>query len=135
MKIITEQIPVDGYTLTETVPRGAFDLDTNMVKFSEPVHLKAEVFQISNAVTVEMSLQTVIHFVCSRCLEEFSFDLKKNFRLNYQADKPHTILNLDEDIRGEIILDYPINPVCNQDCRGLCVKCGENLNRGSCKCK
>ncbi|MFA5361909.1 MAG: DUF177 domain-containing protein [Candidatus Omnitrophota bacterium] len=135
MKINTEQIPVEGYTLIETVPGGDFDLDTDMVKFFEPVHLKADVSKISNAVTVEMSLQTVIRFVCSRCLEEFSLDLKKNFRLNYQTDKSHYIFDLDEDIRGEIILDYPINPLCNHDCRGLCVKCGENLNKGLCTCR
>ncbi|MDD2702466.1 MAG: DUF177 domain-containing protein [Candidatus Omnitrophica bacterium] len=135
MKINTEHIPAEGCILTETVPGGAFDLDTDMIKFSEPVYLEAEVSRICNAVTVEMSLKTVIRFVCSRCLEEFRLDLEKNFRLNYQSDKSHPILELDGDIREEIILDYPINPLCKQDCRGLCVKCGENINRGLCTCR
>ncbi len=135
MKINTEQIPIEGYTLTETVPRGAFDLDTYTVKISEPVYLKAAVSRISNAVTVEISLRTVIRFVCSRCLEEFGVALAKDFRLNYQAEKTHPVLDLDPDIREEIMLDYPIKPLCSPDCRGLCVKCGENLNRGLCKCK
>jgi uncharacterized protein len=135
MKINTEQIPIEGYTLTETVRIGAFDLDTHMVRSSEPVFLRAEVSKISNAVTVEMSLQTRVYFVCSRCLDEFVFELKKDFRLNYQADKAHPVVELDQDIRQEIILDYPIKPLCSSDCKGLCVKCGGDLNKGSCKCR
>lgn len=41
----------------------------------------------------------------------------------------------DRDIRELILVDIPCYPHCKEDCRGLCPKCGANLNRESCDCK
>jgi uncharacterized protein len=43
-------------------------------------------------------------------------------------------IDLNPDIREEIILVYPIKPLCSIDCKGLCPKCGKNLNEGKCNC-
>src|SRR3989338_8228647 len=43
--------------------------------------------------------------------------------------------NLGELLREQMILSLPIQPVCNEDCKGLCPQCGENLNFQTCSCE
>ena len=128
MKIDINKIPLEGLTLEEKVSPSALDLETDTVKLSGPIKIRAEVSRVTNAVTVGLSLSGSILLSCSRCLKEFNVALKKIPRLNYQVDKSEPIIDLDQDIREEIILDYPIKPLCNPDCKGLCPKCGKNLN-------
>jgi uncharacterized protein len=134
MKIDINRIPVEGLTLEEKVNPWTLDLDTEIVKFSEPIKIKADISKITNAVTVQMRLSGSMCLNCSRCLSEFKIDLKKNLKLNYQANKLEPIIDLDQDIKEEIILDYPLKPLCKPDCKGLCPKCGKNLNEGGCSC-
>ena len=42
------------------------------------------------------------------------------------------VVDITEDVRQEIILAYPMVPVCQPQCKGLCIECGQNLNLGSC---
>ncbi|HLD40656.1 MAG TPA: DUF177 domain-containing protein, partial [Candidatus Omnitrophota bacterium] len=58
----------------------------------------------------------------------------KDFRLNIAIDKSDTSIDISEDIRQEIILEYPDKPLCEETCLGLCVNCGRNLNEGNCNC-
>jgi len=44
-------------------------------------------------------------------------------------------IDLHEIVRQEVAFHLPLRLVCGDDCKGLCPKCGENLNTGSCKCK
>ena len=150
MKIDINKIPLEGLTLEEEVNPSGLDLETDIVKFLEPIKIRAEVSKITNAVTVNLSLSGSMHLNCSRCLREFNVALKKILRLNYQVNKSEPIIDtstslechgersrtidLNQDIREEIILDYPIKPLCNPDCKGLCPKCGKNLNEGGCSC-
>jgi len=128
VKIDINNIPFEGLTLEEKVSPSVLDLETDTVKLSGPIKIRAEVSRVTNAVTVGLSLSGSILLSCSRCLKEFNVALKKIPRLNYQVDKSKPIIDLDQDIREEIILDYPIKPLCNPDCKGLCPKCGKNLN-------
>lgn len=44
------------------------------------------------------------------------------------------ILDLDADISEELMLSFPSQMLCSDDCRGVCPSCGQNLNRGECDC-
>lgn len=43
-------------------------------------------------------------------------------------------LHLDELAREDILLELPTKFLCREDCRGICPKCGKNLNEGPCGC-
>jgi uncharacterized protein len=43
-------------------------------------------------------------------------------------------IDLDKDIRDYAILAVPMKKLCSVDCKGLCPKCGNNLNEGPCNC-
>lgn len=134
MKIDVNKIPVEGLTLSEELNPKKLDLETDIIKFSSPIKVRIEASRITNAVTVNLSIDSLWHAICSRCLEEFDTALKKNIRLNFQADNLAPTIELDPEIREEIILDYPIKPLCKPDCKGLCPRCGANLNEGGCTC-
>jgi len=135
MKIDVNQIPQEGLTLEEEFTPLALDLETYIIKFQGPVKIKADVSKITNAITVILNFNAVMRIICSRCLEEFKTDFKKNISLNYPALKSEPVIDLNPDIREEIILDYPIKPLCKPDCLGLCLECGMNLNLGKCSCQ
>ena len=135
MKIDTSRILPEGLCLEEEVDPSSLDLETEMVKLRRPIKIKASITRITNAVNVEMFLKYSIYMTCGRCLNEFELDLNKGFILNYIADKTKPLIDLDPDIIEEIILDYPFKPLCNPECKGLCPKCGNNVNEGKCSCK
>ncbi len=43
-------------------------------------------------------------------------------------------LDLREEARDALLLELPITPHCREDCRGLCPRCGADLNEGPCGC-
>lgn len=134
MKIDINRIPLEGLTLEEEVDAPSLDLETDIVSFRSSIKIKAEIFRITNALTVSLQLSALMYMNCSRCFDEFEADFKKCLKLNYTADKSEPIIDLNPDIRAEIILDYTINPLCSPNCKGLCPKCGKNWNEGECKC-
>ncbi len=134
MKININQIAPEGLILEEEIPVASLDLETEIIKFRGPVRIKAKVFKITNALTVDLTLNCSAYAICSRCLNEFKIDLDKKLSLNYPVSKQELTLDLGPDIREETILDYPLKPLCIPNCKGLCPKCGKNLNEGGCSC-
>ena len=47
----------------------------------------------------------------------------------------YDFINLADILKEQISLNIPIQPLCSNDCKGLCQVCGKNLNSEKCKCK
>lgn len=43
-------------------------------------------------------------------------------------------LDVDEALREELLISFPMRLLCNDDCQGLCPKCGKPLREGDCGC-
>ena len=87
---------------------------------------------------------------CARCLSPvcgcFTLDLEKTVaprdvlgdidedKLDDYAIIEDGFLDMDETILEQIEMEFPIRFLCKEDCRGLCQKCGKNLNEGECGC-
>lgn len=134
MKINVEQIPEEGIKLEETVAPETLDLDSEVVKFVSAINIKADVYRITNAVSVNLVVKSKVNQICCRCLEEIELDFEKKLELDFPVEKGKRIIDLTEDIREEIFIDFPMNPLCNLECKGLCLGCGKNLNQGNCGC-
>ena len=48
----------------------------------------------------------------------------------YEGDR----IDLDEIVREYLLLEDPIKHICKEDCKGLCHRCGKDLNEGPCGC-
>ena len=111
--------------------------------------IKGSVFEKAGVVFLDVNVSFKFFGFCDRCAEEIikdmSFPVKKILvpKLANDADKdfdeyvvvPNGVLDLDEFITEEINLFLPSKILCKPDCKGLCYKCGKNLNLGDCGCK
>ena len=120
MKIIINQVPAEGLYLEEEIESAQLDLQRDLIKFRAPLKLTARIIRITNALTVDLNINAVIFTDCSRCLSEFEWVFDKDVRLNYLLDSCDVFIDLKPSIREEIILDYPIKPLCSLNCKGLC---------------
>lgn len=134
MKINIARIPDAGLELSEKLDPGDLDLERADIRFSEPINISAQVTKGINNVSVNLKLTTTLHLNCSRCLEEFSLPLAKEIKLNILIESEKEI-DISDKLRQEIILGYPLKPLCRDDCCGLCLGCGQSLNKGRCSCK
>lgn len=133
MKINTDRIPQGGLAVSDCLDPSSLDLETDAIKFKLPIKVAAQVAKENNAVQVKGIISVQMELTCSRCLTEFPCEISKKFRFIFRVEK-REILNLSEEIRQEIILTYPLKPLCREDCRGLCFLCGQNLNERECEC-
>jgi uncharacterized protein len=134
VKIVINQVPAEGLYLKEEVQSAELDLETALIRFRSPLKLAAQVTRITNALSVDLNINAVIFADCSRCLSEFDWVFDKNIQLSYGLNSSDVFIDLKPEIREEIILDYPIKPLCSPNCKGLCLKCGKNKNEGGCNC-
>jgi uncharacterized protein len=45
-----------------------------------------------------------------------------------------TVIDLSDDVREMVLLSVPLKLICREECRGLCSRCGADLNAGECGC-
>ena len=80
---------------------------------------------------------------CVRCLEPFAQPLDWSFTEMFAFDKNNVTdsgllvpendqIDLEPLLREYALLEFPMSPVCQPDCKGLCPVCGENLNTTDC---
>jgi len=102
--------------------------------YKGPLKVSALAVRDSGIIRVEISIQAGVTLTCSRCLKDFPLLMDKRFELIYPVDLSEKIIVLDDDVRAELLLGYPQKILCKNDCRGLCQKCGVDLNEAECKC-
>ena len=89
-------------------------------------------------------------FPCDRCTSPFSLALRAPFQMYYVWDPrdvelqdPSQVqvippglpaIDLAEDVRQTVLLAVPLKLLCKDECRGLCPRCGADLNKESCRC-
>jgi len=135
VKISISQVATsEGLFLEEEIMPAELDLETELIKFRSSLKIKAHASRVINALIVELKMHSVLSAGCSRCLEEFEWEFNKDVQLNYSLDSSVTFIDLNPDIREEVMLDYSIKPLCSLSCKGLCAKCGKNKNEGGCNC-
>ena len=92
--------------------------------------------------------EVTIVIPCDRCLKDveriFSFELDKELDLTGQSEEKSmeesdymigTDLDVDKLIFGEILVSWPMKVLCKEDCRGICKRCGADLNMTECQCR
>ena len=119
-----------------------------------PVVLEFEIHKDKDRFRLVGRVQTQLELACSRCVEPFGLAVDAPFDVRYlpateastEVDREieendletsyyrDDQIDLNELMREQFYLVLPMKPLCREDCRGLCVQCGTNLNAGSCEC-
>ena len=133
MKVNVSEIPKDGLILEETSTGKDLNLERKDLEFNDPVKIKAQVNRNYGNVLIHLSIEACAEFSCSRCLTRGVYSVKKEVDIIKPLSEGK-IVDITEIARDEIILDYPIKLLCKADCKGICAKCGNNLNKRQCVC-
>jgi len=134
MKIYVDKIPEGGIELTDKIKPEALLIDSEGISFIKPIDVKAKISKSGSEIFADISLKAPVEYTCGKCLSKFEGVFAKKFNM-IQEVKPAEIVDLDDEIRQEIVLDYPMKIVCKAECKGLCPNCGQNLNTGECDCE
>ncbi len=149
---LSEVISAPGGRGTFTVDIGMDVFEMNGVRYAfarkHPLTLTVA-NEGSREVTIDGVIDVTLHIPCDRCLEDVPvrFDIPVHrtvdFRLTDEerlrdldetAYIDHDKLDVDQLVFNEIFVHFPMKTLCREDCRGLCPKCGQNLNLGACGC-
>ena len=157
MRIPVEQIQAapkaiayveEGAALDQRLAGGAHD-----VRVPEGLAVDVAYYRAGLDVVFEGRLRGTIEATCARCAEPFPHPLETRFRVVltpraaaseddgelscedlgfgfYEGDE----IDLTALVQEHAILALPTRPLCRDDCRGLCARCGTNLNLATCGC-
>jgi len=98
---------------------------------SAPIAVSSFVERTEGELVVQARIRTHLLLCCGRCLETFESPLETSATFTYRA-APTDIVDITDDVRQELLLAFPMIPLCRPACKGLCRTCGQNLNQGRC---
>ena len=132
-------------TFSGTVDLGSFDYMGSTLAFDEPLSVTGKVTGIGGALEISARIEGDYATVCSRC----GTDVKEHFTAELSESIDSDFTDIDDecitvngnviDISGSIdaciFENLPTQPLCREDCKGLCPVCGTDLNENECNCE
>ena len=147
MKIIISEIPDNGLDIevNETL---AFDVGPFFVQ------AQLKIKKVGIEIVVNGNILTTAELQCSRCLKDFKRKLSFPFEAIFhpiaqlKEEEKHELdveeldmgfyakdeLDLFDIIKEQVMLNLPMKALCNDFCKGICLRCGADLNAGDCSC-
>jgi uncharacterized protein len=125
-----------------------FSFDYEQIQISDDLDLRhfegvVSIGRTPQGLIVQGDFSAETTLECVRCLNELDRSLNWKLTELYAFNKKsvsESDLILPEDahidlqplIREYALLEVPINPICQPNCKGLCAVCGEDLNQTDC---
>jgi uncharacterized protein len=122
--------PVDGLKL-------------GLVEVESPVEARLRLDATGEGVWASGTLSGRAELVCARCLKPFeagfSVEVGELFASDPDDEDDYAVadpgeIDLEPMIRDAVLLAMPFSPLCREDCKGLCARCGGDRNLGECSC-
>lgn len=135
---------------------GAFSLDEltlgpDTYIFTDPLNYDITLQNTGESILLTGGVKGSATAVCARCLDSFEMPVEGSVDCLYFLDGANTPEDLDSDefeylpesheidilpqLKAALLLEFPLVPLCKDDCLGLCPHCGANLNEGPCACQ
>jgi uncharacterized protein len=121
---------------TVEAPTG-WELELVSVPAGSPVELDLRLESVMDGVLVSGTVEVSVSAECGRCLEPVSDRLEVDVQelFAYAPADPDDeqplltgdFIDIEPLVRDAVVLDLPLNPVCDDDCPGLCATCGARL--------
>lgn len=129
-----------------------FQLDLSGLDFygsnpiAHPVLAQGSVTNHAGALVLEGTASSILDLTCDRCGKAFSREktVKLDSLVAQELEDEEnddilllegTELDLDEAVTTAFVLAMDTKNLCSDDCKGLCAKCGADLNLGPCGCR
>ncbi len=128
-----------------------YELDLSWVEYmgdyplKKPVVLQGDISNKASLIRLNAHISYEYEACCDRCgcdaVQKINIELEKSLAVSIEGEESETILitpdmklDLDELVYSEVIVSLPMKHLCNEECKGICFKCGKNLNEGQCNC-
>lgn len=137
------ELPLDSHTEDTT----SFLWGT---RFPSPMKVTGNITNTAGYMRMCLSLSVDYVAQCARCLSavegQFSLSLEKTVapknllgditedKLDEFAIIEDGFLDMDEQLLEQLEMEFPLRFLCKEDCKGLCQRCGKDLNEGPCSC-
>lgn len=150
---LTDVLSQDGQVLHREVPLELESVEVGAERFvlSEKSPVILDITNTgSQALQVEARCQVSAEIPCGRCLEKVTRTFQVLFSRNVdmkglgeeqkrELDEysfiTGTELDADDLVHNELLLQWPLRVLCREDCKGICSRCGANLNIEECGCE
>lgn len=152
---ISKYITAENMKDIESVDIDMTELDNYQGTFPiighEPFELTVEVAS-NKKIYITGETEVRVSIPCDRCLEDVEVSIpvqidrsfpKEPEEVEVLSDEDEESLELvedsafdvDEAVKRELLINWPAKVLCQENCKGICQKCGTNLNTGSCNCE
>ena len=135
MKINIKRIPPEGEPISGFEPPSIIDLADADALFEKEIQYDLFAQIQGHALLVTGKLRTPVSLKCGRCLKMFERSLVVDQFVVHQELAGDDFVDLTDNIREDILLQLPQRALCRENCRGLCPRCGVDLNKTACQCK
>ena len=115
---------------------------------TEPVIAQGTVHNTAGVLVMRGAITTCLHGVCDRCAGEFSREIEIPLdvvlveELSNEDSEDEWVFPLEADaadmeeiVRTVFVLNLDSKLLCSPECKGICYRCGKNLNDGPCGCQ
>ncbi|MBN2572835.1 MAG: DUF177 domain-containing protein [Ignavibacteriales bacterium] len=118
--------------------------------FFDDIIVNCYIDKFPNQIIVKCYIELNVHLNCDRCNEEYETKVTNDFILTYLFDRNRVQedelniyylsptedkIDISKDVYEYSIISLPLKNLCKDDCKGLCPKCGKNLNKEKCTCE
>jgi uncharacterized protein len=159
MKFRLEDIPEEGLEANFSEAQDWLDErlhgeEKRLFRIIGPIRVHLRLSRSGRMIHVKSRLETRLELHCARCLEPFFLGLNSEFgtvlkpRPNFPLAEEREFnredlesdfydgeeVNLTPFVQDQVLLTLPQKALCREECRGLCPRCGKNLNRDVCQC-
>lgn len=137
------------YMLSISTEEMGNSVNLSGVTFPSPAKVTGSITDNAGYMRLSLSVALPYETVCARCAcdvkGEFEIDFERTVVPKGMVDDAEEkeeefvvvengMLDIDEQLSEILLLDFPTRVLCKEDCKGLCQKCGKDLNEGECNC-
>jgi uncharacterized protein len=156
MRIEVENLKEQGEAFSHLYAPVEVELEEEGARLVSAAEVTGNASKKGEEVRVRGSIKTEVELLCDRCAAPRRAPLEVEFDARFipqatAADETDNVellaedlglatyegdaVDVDELVREQIMLALPLRNLCREDCKGLCPKCGADLNAGQCSCE
>jgi len=127
MKVSVKDITEDPTTVEDVVSAAEWDMDSADTRFVDGIRMVGRFSLAGSEILAEITVDMTKEITCNRCLEVVVHKETQHIVLSYERSKLGDTLDVDQDVREEILLNWPMKVLCSEECKGIDPETGEKV--------